>query len=425
MLKKLWNYGRNDSMVRDSFLLFSTTMIANVGAFIFHIIMGRLLGTAGYGVLGVLLSLIHLLGVPINALQTVVAKFVAKFKADNEQEKINYLLRKSSVKLLSYAFLGFIVSVIISPFISAFLKISTLNFLLLSPVIIFVAILPVARGAFQGLQRFNMLGLNLFLEILIKLIVGITLVYLGLNVNGAILAVTLSFLFPTLIAVVMLKKYFVKTNETINTKQIYKYSYPVLIAILSLVAILSIDILLVKHFFEESMAGFYAAASLSGKIIYFATLPISQVLFPKSIERQIIKQSTTSILKKGMLLISLVAIPIVVFYFLFPTLVLNILFGKEFVLIYNTLGYNIIFLFGLAIAIFSFDYILVNYNLSIDRTSFIYWLIPATIAEAILIYLFHASLLQVILIVNIVLFLLLLYLSLYTLKSIKWLKYQS
>ena len=83
MLKKLWNYGRKDSLIRDSFILFTASSIVNVGAFIFHLIMGRFLGPANYGILGTLLTIVYIVNVPINVIQTTIKKFVSQFKALN------------------------------------------------------------------------------------------------------------------------------------------------------------------------------------------------------------------------------------------------------------------------------------------------------------------------------------------------------
>ncbi|MEK6922768.1 MAG: polysaccharide biosynthesis C-terminal domain-containing protein [Nanoarchaeota archaeon] len=423
MIKKLWNYGRKDSMIRDSILLFSTTMTANFGAFLFHLFMGRFLGPSSYGALGVLLSMIYLIGVPVNVIQTIITKFVSQFKANNEIDKINSLVRKSSFRLVIYASIVFFLGLFTIPFLSNFLRISATSILILSPVVIFVSLLPILRGTFQGLQKFNHLALNLFLEVLLKLGLGILFVYAGWHLNGAILAITLSFFFPITIAFIPLRKYYKSTKEIIETRQIYKYAYPVLIAVLFLTMLYSIDLFLVKHFFDETLAGFYAAVSIMGKVIFFASLPISLVMFPKSVEIQTKRESTGGILKKALFLVGLISISITIFYFIFPLFALKLLFGREYISIYNIMGYNILALFGLIITMFSFIYILSLYNLSINRTKFTYFVIFANVLEVGLIYFFHNSLIQVALILSLIMALLLVYMLFYTYR-VKWLNSQ-
>ena len=82
--------------------------------------------------------------------------------------------------------------------------------LILSPIILFSVILPIIRGNLQGLQKFKLLGLNLITEIIVKLFLGILLVYLGFKVNGAIFAVVLSFFFPILLGLISIRRYLTK-----------------------------------------------------------------------------------------------------------------------------------------------------------------------------------------------------------------------
>ena len=416
MLKKLWNYGRKDSLIRDSFILFTASSIVNVGAFIFHLIMGRFLGPANYGILGTLLTIVYIVNVPINVIQTTITKFVSQFKALNENNKISLLIRGSFRKLFVIGFFSTLFIILISPLIAQFLHISKLNIILLSPIILFSVLLPIVRGTLQGLQKFNLLGLNLILEIIFKLGLGIIFVYLGYKVNGAISAVVLSFLFPILLGLFTIKNFFEKKQtDSFDQKKIYNYTYPVLISLTLMSLLFTIDVFLVKHYFEEELAGFYVAASIIGKIIFFATFAISQVMFPKSVEKFSLNQSSKTILKKSLLLVSLLSVPITIFYFIFPQFVTLILFGNEYMKINNLLG-----IFGIAISLFSFSYLLVLYNLSISRINLIFPLIFFVILETLLIYFIHTTLLQVVLILTIIMLLVFIYLLFYTFANKKW-----
>ena len=44
--------------------------------------------------------------------------------------------------------------------------------------------------------------------------------------------------------------------------------------------IITMDLILVKHFFSDQDAGVYATLSILGKIIYFAASPVASVMFP-------------------------------------------------------------------------------------------------------------------------------------------------
>ncbi len=412
MFKELFD--RKDSLFRDNFILVSASMFGNVAAFLFHIFMARVLGSVDYGVLGVLLSIIYVMSVPLLVIQTVISKFTSQYKAKKEYEKINALLRKSSIKFVKYSALFFILNLALIPLLSSFFHIPKINFLVLSPLIFLATIIPIGRGALQGLQEFKILGYNIILEAFLKLIFGVLLVLIGLAVNGAILAIILSFIFPLLWLYNKLKKYLKEEKQiSLDIKEIYRNSYSILFALLTLTFFYTIDLFLVKHYFPAAEAGFYATASLLGKIVYFASLAIVLVMFPKTTELFTTNKPSSKVLVKSLIFIILISLPILLIYFLLPNYVILLLGGKEYLPISSILG-----LFGLAMTFFTLSYTLAFYNLSVNKYSFIYGLLLLNLIETIAIYMFHSSLREVVIILNIITLILLLYLGGYTIKSL-------
>ncbi len=76
-------------------------------------------------------------------------------------------------------------------------------------------------------------------------------------------------------------------------------TFPVLIMLISLTSIFNIDVLLVKHFFDSINAGYYAALSLLGKMIFFGSWSVSMVMFSKVSEAYALNKNYKNILKKG------------------------------------------------------------------------------------------------------------------------------
>ena len=289
-----------------------------------------------------------------------------------------------------------------------------MNFLVLSPIIFLATLIPIGRGALQGLQEFKILGYNIITEAFLKLIFGVFLVFLGLAVNGAILAIILSFIFPLILLYYKLKKYLENKEQTsLNIKEIYSNSYAVLFTLLTLTLFYTIDLFLVKHYFSGIEAGLYATASLLGKIIYFASLAIVLVMFPKTTELFTVNKPSSTILIKSLVFILLIAIPVLLVYFLLPEYAILILGGREYLPISNLLGF-----FGLAMTFFTLSYTLAFYNLSINKSSFVYGLVILNIIETLAIYLFHSTIKEVVIILNIITLVSLLYLGGYTIKNI-------
>jgi len=391
LLKKLKTYYKSSSLVQDNIILFFSTMGLNAFAFLFHFYMGRVLGPGDYGVLGVLLSLILFFIIAVFTIQTSMAKFTSEFKAKKQYNKINFLLRVSLKKLTIYGLIVMIIFIAISPLLSKFLHIPTILLITLSPSILFINLLAINRGILQGLQKFKSLGFNLISEGIIKFFGGVLLVTIGLKVYGAIGAIILSVIIAFILSLKQLKRILNNNIKKFNTKPVYKYSLPVLVILLSLTAFYTIDIFLVKHFFSNKEAGLYVATSLIGKILFFGSLSISQVMFPKITNLYAKKKPHKHVLYKSLLIISLLIFPAIIIYFLFPKLIVFILYGKQFLEIAPLIGW-----FGITMGLFSLNYLISFYFISIYRFKILYLLFIFNLIEIILIYLFHNTLLQVI-----------------------------
>src|SRR3989344_5350823 len=113
------------SLFRHSSVIFTSVIIANVFAYLFHIYMARSLGPAMYGEFGSLLAIFMILSVPVGTIQTVITRFIARFHSKNEEGKVGSLIFSSIRKLFYYGLFAFILVSTLSPFISSFLKINS------------------------------------------------------------------------------------------------------------------------------------------------------------------------------------------------------------------------------------------------------------------------------------------------------------
>src|SRR3989338_8204792 len=121
MIKKLFTYNKEDSLIRDGIILFSATMIANALGYLYHFSAGRLLGPADYGILGAILSLLYLINVPVNVIQTTITKFTSQYKAEGKLEKVNILYLTVLKKMFFVGLFGILFFLAISPFLASFL----------------------------------------------------------------------------------------------------------------------------------------------------------------------------------------------------------------------------------------------------------------------------------------------------------------
>ena len=392
-LRRVYNYFTGDiSFLKDNLLLFSSITALNFLSYLYHFVIGRSLGPADYGVFGTLFSLIYFLIVPFNTIQTTFSHFVSGLRSEGKFGEISYLLKRGFLRMLLYASITVILFFIIIPFLQDFLKIpSFLPFLALSSVVFFSFFLPVTRGALQGLLNFKALGVNYVLEGVSKLILVLIFLSAGLGVSGAFFAFTASYIFPFLVSFPAFRFLFKLKKIPTSTRSIYRYSLPVFLMLFSLTAFYTIDVLLVKHYFDSVDAGFYSALAILGKVIFFGSISISLVMFPKVSALQNSSRLSRPILFRSLILIGIFGFGVTFFYFLFPSFVVRLFFGEAFLRITPILGF-----FGLFMTFFSLVYVLSFYRISLHRYRFLLILIPFNLAEVVLLVSFHQSLSQIV-----------------------------
>ena len=383
--------GLKNKFLEDNFYLLIGTGVLSVSGFLYHFFMGRSLGPEGYGVLASLMAIMALLGISSTTIQLSVSKFVTSLKVKGSFEELNYLYPATNKKLGSIFFYVFILFLIVGLFLSKFLHISYFLISLSFLSILAMPILANSRGFLQGLQNFKSYGVSLAIEGISKLIFGVLFVFIGWKVGGALLGVILSYIIVLLIGHFVVKSCLKGDKKPFVDKEIYHYTVPVFFTVLFFTAFYSIDLLLVKHFFSAIDAGKYAVVSLIGKIVFFASFSVIQVMYPKVIELSGDNGAHKNVLYKSLLIILLMVAPILFVYQFFGDFVINLLFGESYLSIVPLIApYGLFMLFVSISKMFSL------YLLSFKKYSFLYIFSFFLLLEVSLIFLYHESLAQIV-----------------------------
>ena len=70
--------------IKGSAIMFGGTMVTNVLAYLYHLVVGRILGPVGYGELAALLSIFYILNSPSIVIQNILVKFFSQLKAKQD-----------------------------------------------------------------------------------------------------------------------------------------------------------------------------------------------------------------------------------------------------------------------------------------------------------------------------------------------------
>ncbi len=108
-----------------------------------------------------------------------------------------------------------------------------------------------------------------------------------------------------------------------------KYAGLVLAGSLTITALYSIDIIVVKHYFDAHTAGLYAGVATVARIIFFLTGSISQVLIP-SVKLGNSPQQNIQVLRKSTLLLVAIGGAALAVFWLVPGLIMRTLMGNEY-----------------------------------------------------------------------------------------------
>lgn len=412
MLKKIFS----SQLFSGSLIMILASGLSGLASYFYHLLMGRMLGPADYGLLASLISLIYLLGIPTTTLNLVLVKFVSSFKGKKDFPAIAYLFKITAKKVLPVSLAFLLILLFLTPFIAKFLHLTALFPFVLILLISFISIfLTINRSFLQGLLRFGHFSFNSFLEPFLKLVLGFLLVWWGFKINGALFGMMIGALVCYVYTFIPLRSIFKKeeVSHKIKYQEIFKFILPVFFSTLAFTSLFTTDLVLVRHFLPEQ-SGFYAALATLGKIIFFINGSIISISFPLISERYANGSNYRHLLWLSFLSIFLISAIISIFYFLFPSLMINLLYGRQYLSVASLLGS-----FGVFLSLYSLCFLMINFSLSINRTRAVILPLIAGALQIILISFFHQNLKQIILISVILLALLLLSLLVYCLQYLK------
>jgi O-antigen/teichoic acid export membrane protein len=329
--------------------------------------MARLLSVADYGVLVSIMAIYTLIAVPSEAVQNTITRYVT---LNPEPGKIKDIMRKSFKRFSRLSLAAFILFIILAIPLSKYLNIGYFA-LAVSGFVIFVTFFnPIPRAVLLGEKKYSSLGLNVILEGVLKIVLGVGFVFLFsslgyfyLKVHGAVLGVVVGALIALFVAFVPLKNISSAVEQKANVKDIYFYVKPAFIVTLVIFAFISVDVILAKIIFDPETAGSYAIASTLGKIIFFVTGPIAKAMFPltSSESNQSVK-SRKILIYSGIFLFAMILFGLLIYYF-FPTLLVLLFSGKSL-----PAAESILFIIAIGSALVAISNLLLTYRLSIGKT---------------------------------------------------------
>jgi len=369
--------------------MFVGATLVNLGNYFFHLITGRMLGPADYGVLESVISSLYILGIIPQSVSLILVKYISIANGKGQQDAVSSFYYWSRSRLFLFGICVTIVLLLLIPYWVGFLKLQNNLFLIVSILSFSIALLLVhLRSYFNGKLDFLSYNINTIIEVVLKIVFSVILMAMGLSILGVLLGMVGASIISYLISVSFVRlENAKKIVKFVKTRELIKDYIPTLAVIFSMTSLFSNDILLVKHFFTSHETGIYAAVSVLGKIVFFASSSLIAVMFPLVVNKFAKGEKYHHTLFLTFMLVFLSSSSICLIYYFFPETILGLLFGHKY-----TEGKEILFIFGVFITIYALCNVLANFFLSIGKNRVAILTLIASIGQAIMIYYYHQSL---------------------------------
>ncbi len=383
---------RTSRLVRQNLVLFAGGMLAGVGGFVYHLLAARLLGPALYGEVASLVSA-YLVGNGITFVITLVlARYAATLEARGSSSALHHLMVRTSKLMVFPSLLALALLGVLAPLGAAFLHLHSwvpVVWMLLAMVMIWQVGVP--RGMLQGMQRFAALSINQSAEMVVRVSLLVILLVAGLSVTGSMMAVVAGAAVGYGAGMYALRDILALPGERVRLRTMAGFAVTAAVGTLGILFLYNNDVILAKHYLSAYDAGIYGGLNKIETIIYFGTLSVSQVLYPRVVEA-IAKDDHPGrlvLLSAGIVLaMGLVAVGV---FALAPRLIVSVLYGDRFLV---AAQYMVpIGLIGLAL---SLNNLLVYFFMAAHDRVFMPILLAGVLLEGVLIFLFHHGLSQVV-----------------------------
>lgn len=361
---------RGSRFLRHNFIFFIGSISVGALNYLYYPVMGRLLPPAAFGEVQTLISLFLQVTIFLMVLGLVTINIVANYRSDTERDAVIREFEQLAL-VLSIVLLFF--TIIFQDTLKHFLQFNaSWPFILLMTAL--VATVPFTfRGAFlRGKQQFALASLANIISAAGKLAFAVVFVALGTGSSGAIGGLVAAQIVASGFAAFWARRHGLRASGRRGVLRLpdmhllapeLKYGALVLIGSLTVTLQYSVDIVVVKHYFDPHTAGLYAGMASVARIIFFLTASVALVLMPM-VRIDAEPGANKRLLLRSLILLAAAGLPVLAVFVLAPQQVVTLLMGREYAAVAELLP-------TLSVAIFTVSVLnlIVSYYLALRRYS--------------------------------------------------------
>lgn len=388
---------KSSSFVRHNAIFFAGSVGVGALNYLYYPILGRMLPPAAFGEVQTLVSFFLQLTIFLTVLGLVTTNIAANYENADERNRVIFDLERIA---LAVSLILLVLSVLARHQLQQFFRFDDAMPFVVLVLAVVVSVPFTFRGAFvRGRHGFGVASISNLIASGVKILFSAGLVALGLGTVGAIWGVTAAQCAALIYIAYWARrmgltrsdgaKWTSKPNMTLLVPEL-KYAGLVLVTSLIITLQFSIDILVVKHYFDARTAGLYAGIATVARIIFFLTGSISQVLMPM-VKMKNTAAENRALFKKSFGLLLLTGVPALLIFVLLPGAIVRILMGGQYAEFASLLP-----LLSVAIFIVAFVNLVVSYYMALRHYAIALVVIAGAAITYILMYFHHATLREVI-----------------------------
>jgi O-antigen/teichoic acid export membrane protein len=371
-------------------VVFVGIAVLNLSNAAFHLIAARDLGPADYSEVVSLLALSGIVGLPLTALQVLVARYVAGDAARGQDGAIAGVTRRT---LAAAGALSLVITaglLALTPLIQQLLSIDSPIPVILTALITPPALMaPVLFGLAQGLQRFGVLTLAIGLGAITRLLILLGLIGAGLSVNGALMATLIGSAVALASPLIPLRRWLrpMPITEPIpSVRELTRAVIPIAMGMLAITSLTTADLIIAKVALPDADAGIYGSASLIGRLLLYVPATVATVLLPKVSSRAAANRNTSDILGASLGVTAVISTAGLLLFLAAPTTIVDASFGSRF-----DAGSSLLGLFGVSMTGYALLNILLIYHLGHGSARMSWLLLIGAVVQLIGYSVFHQS----------------------------------
>lgn len=272
------------SVLKHGTILLAATLFGSLCNALFHVVMGRALPPAEYGVLASMLGMVLIAGTPMDALRTALTHFAACVEKEGRRGAVKSLVWKGFGWMALPALAVGLAGTIFGKEIASYFQILEPTPVIWTAWVLGLSFfMPIVLGALLGVQAFIWMSVSQHSWGIVRLLAAAGLVaWLSPAAHWGIVAQGLGVLATVILGVWGIYAVVREPAEKLGPQdRMGGYFLQSLAALAGFAVLMNADVLMVKRFFGPEEAGYFARAGTIGRIMVFLTTPVAMAMFPK------------------------------------------------------------------------------------------------------------------------------------------------